>query len=106
MYLEQVYPHTNADELVLELEFQRQKTEVGGTVVLLKNLFVKFKMELVNRSGAVETGTAETQAKRLLLINNLGQSLHQNVDVVSNGTTVSSSVNLHPYKAILQADLS
>ena len=106
-YHEQVYPHTNADAPVLEFEFQGPKTEISGTVIDLKNLFLKVELKLVHKSGVVKKdGTAEAQTKRPLFINNLGQSLFHNVEVILNGTSVSSSNNLHPYKAILEADLS
>ena len=103
-YHEQVYPHTNADAPVLEFEFQGPKTEIS---IDLKNLFLKLVLKLVHKTGVVKKdGTAEAQTKRPLFINNLGQSLFQNVEVILNGTSVSSSNNLHPYKAILEADLS
>ena len=106
-YHEQVYPHTNADAPVLEFEFHGPKTEISGTVIDLKNLFLKLELKLVHKSGVVKKdGTAEAQTKRPLFINNLGQSLFQNVEVILNGTSVSSSNNLHPYKAILEAALS
>ena len=62
-------------------------------------------MKLVNKYGAVQKSTAKTQIKWRLSINNLGQSLFQTVKVVLNGTSVSSSNNLHTYKAIIEADL-
>ena len=101
-YHEQVYPHTNADAPVLEFEFQGPKTEISGTVIDLKNLFLKLEVKPVHKNGAVKRdGT-----KRRLFINNLGHNLFQNVEVVLNGTSVSSSNLLHPYKAMLDVDLS
>ena len=41
-----------------------------------------------------------------LCLSTLGESLFQNAEVVLNGTSGSSSNNLHLYKAILEADLS
>ena len=106
-YHEQFYPHTNADAPVFEFEFQGPKTAISGTVIDLKNLFLKLEVKLVHKSGVVKKdGTAEAQTKRPLFINNLGQILFQNVEVILNGTSVSSSNNLHHYKAILEADLS
>ena len=54
----------------------------------------------------MKKGTAETQTKRSVFMNNLGQRLFQNVEVALNGTSVSSSNNLHPFKTILEVDLS
>ena len=64
-------------------------------------------MKLVHKSGlAKKDGTAEAQTSQPLFINNLGQSLFQNGEVVLNGTSVSLSNKLHHYKATLEADLS
>ena len=90
----------------MDFEFQDPKTEISGTVIDLKNLFVKLELKLVHKSGPAEKdGTAEAPTKRSLFANNLGQSLFQNVDIILNGKSVSSSNNLQPYKAILEADL-
>ena len=63
-YHEQVYPHTNADAPVLEFEFQGPKTEISGTVLDLKNLFLKLEAKLVHKGGVVKKdGTAEAQTK-------------------------------------------
>ena len=105
-YHEHVDLHTNADAPVLELEFQYPKTEINGTLIGLKNLFVNFEVKLIDKCGLAKKGTAEAQTKRTLFINNMAQSLFQNVDVVLNGTIVSPLNNLRPYKAILVADLS
>ena len=70
-YHEQVYRHTSLDAPVLRFEFQGPKTEIGGTVVDLKKLLIKLKLKLDNKSGAAKKGTAETQTKRSLCINNL-----------------------------------
>ena len=106
-YHEHVDPHTNADAPVSQFEFRGPKTEISGTVIDLKNLFVKLEVKLVDKSGpAKKDGKAEAQTKRTLSFNNLGQSLFQNIEVVLNGTSVSSLNNLNLYKAILEADLS
>ena len=106
-YHKQVFPNTNVDEPVLEIEFQGPKTEISGTVIDLKNLSLKLDVKLVHKSRPVKKdGTAEAQSKRPLFINNLGQSLLQNVEVFLNDTSVSSSNNLHSNKAILEAHFS
>ena len=106
-YHKQLYPHTNVDEPILEIEFQGPRTEISGTAFDLKNLSLKLEVELVHKSGPVKKdGTAEAHNKRPLFINNLGQSLFQIVEVFLNDTSVSSSNNFHPNKAILEADLS
>ena len=101
-YDEIVYPPSNPDGPVLEFEFQAPKTEVGGSVVDLKNIFLKLEVQLEKHTGTA----ADQNAVLPIFINNLGQSLFQNVEILLNGTQVSTSLNLHPYKAMLEADLS
>ena len=74
-YQEHVHPHTsfralntNAHVPVLEFEFQGPKTEIGRTVVDMKNLFVQLELKLVDKSGAVK----KVQLRRK--INNLSLS--------------------------------
>ena len=101
-YDEIVYPPSNPDGPVLEFEFQAPKTEVGGSVVDLKNIFLKLEVQLEKHTGTA----ADQNAVLPIFVNNLGQSLFQNVEILLNGTQVSTSLNLHPYKAMLEADLS
>ena len=105
-YHEHVYPHTNAEASVFEFVFQSPKSQIGGTVVDLKVLFVKLELKLVSKSGAAKENTTETQTKRTFLFNNLGQSLFQKVEVELNGASDFSANNLHPYRSILEVDLS
>ena len=53
-YHEQVYPHTNADAPVLEFEFQGPRTEIIGTVIHLKNLFLKLEFETGSQKWGCE----------------------------------------------------
>ena len=63
------YPHTNADAPVLEFQFRGPETEIGGTVVDLKNLPVKLELKVVNKNRTVVKVTAEAQSKRPLFFN-------------------------------------
>ena len=45
-YHEDVFPPTSADAPVLEFDFQGAKTDIGGTVIDLVNLFLKLEVKL------------------------------------------------------------
>ena len=110
-YDEQIFPPTNSDGPVLEFEFQAPRTEICGTVADLNNILLKMELLLIKKSS----GEAAVRKKKSdgtdgeplpIFVNNIANNLWQNVEVFSNGTMVSSSSNLHPYKSILEADLS
>lgn len=124
-YEEICFPPANSDGPVLEFEFKTPKTEYGGTVVDTRNIIVNLELQLIDliKSGgggddttadAAEESTAAAatddskaiETNRPIWVNNLSQSLFQNIEIYLNGTLVSSSNNLHPYKSILEADLS
>lgn len=100
----QVFAPTNANEPLLEFSYTTPKTDVSGSVADLKNTYLKLELQLVR----AKTGDTTDDPKKLrpIFVNNLGQSLFSNVEVELNGTQVSNSNGLHPYKAILEADLS
>ena len=110
-YDEQIFPPTNSDGPVLEFEFQAPRTDISGTVADLNNILLKMELLLIKKSS----GEAAVRKKKSdgtdgeplpIFVNNIANSLWQNVEVFLNGTMVSSSSNLHPYKSILEADLS
>ena len=110
-YDEQIFPPTNSDGPVLEFEFQAPRTEICGTVADLNNILLKMELLLIKKSS----GEAAVRKKKSdgtdgeplpIFVNNIANSLWQNVEVFFNGTMVSSSSNLYPYKSILEADLS
>ena len=99
-YDEPVYPPTQSDAPVLEFEFTGPKTEVTGTFIDTKNIFLELEVQLV------PTTPAAKPENKPVFVNNLAHSLFQNVEVFLNGTSVSSANNLHPYKSIMETDLS
>ena len=99
-YDEPVYPPTQSDAPVLEFEFTGPKTEVTGTFIDTKNIFLELEVQLV------PTMPAAKPENKPVFVNNLAHSLFQNVEVFLNGTSVSSANNLHPYKSIMETDLS
>ena len=102
-YHEEIFTANSADGPVLEFDFQGAKTDIGGTVIDLVNLFLKLevKMKFVGRGD-----DDDVTDKKPVFVNNLMHSLFQNVEVSLNGTPVSSANNLYPYKTLVEAELS
>ena len=102
-YHEEIFTPNSADGPVLEFDFQGAKTDIGGTVIDLVNLFLKLdvKLKYVGRNSEDEVSTSKP-----VFVNNLMHSLFQNVEISLNGTPVSSANNLYPYKALVEALLS
>ena len=102
-YHEEVFTPTSADGPVLEFEFQGAKTDIGGTVIDLVNLFVKIDVKL--KFVGKEKAEAVADLKPTF-VNNLMHSFFQNVEISLNGTPISSANNLYPNKALVEAELS
>ena len=103
-YHEEVFTPNSADGPVLEFDFQRAKTDIGGTVIDLVNLFLNIDVKM-KFTGKDADADLEVE-KKPVFVNNLMHSLFQNVEISLNGTPVSSANNLYPYKALLEAELS
>ena len=103
-YHEEVFTPNSADGPVLEFDFQGSKTDIGGTVINLVNLFLKLdvKMKYIGK----ETGADFELDKKPVFVNNLLHSLFQNVEISLNGAPVSSGNNLYSYKTLVEAELS
>ena len=101
-YHEEVFTPTSGDGPVLEFDFQGAKTDIGGTVIDLVNIFVKLdlKPKYVGKEKAKDVADLKPT-----FINNLMQSLFQNVEISLNGTPISSANNLYPFKALVEAEL-
>ena len=93
------------DPFVLEFEFTGAKTDIGGTVIDLVNLFLKLDVKLKHLSNS-NTESDDDVSKKPVFVNNLMHSIFQNVEVALNGTPVSSSNKLYPYRALVEAELS
>ena len=104
-YNEEVFTPTSADGPVLEFEFTGAKTDIGGTVIDLVNLFLKLDVKLKHLSNS-KTESDDDVSKKPVFVNNLMHSIFQNVEVALNGTPVSSSNNLYPYRALVETELS
>ena len=103
-YHEEVFTANSADAPVLEFDFQGAKTDIGGTVIDLVNLFLKLDVKL-KFTGKEADADLDFDKKPVFVIN-LMHSLFQNVEISLNGTPVSSANNLYPYKALVEAELS
>ena len=90
-YHEEVYTPTSADGPVLEFDFQGAKTDIGGTVIDLANLFVKLDVELNYASKEKAEDVADL---KLTFVNDLMHSLFQNVEISLKRTSISSANNL------------
>ena len=103
-YHEEVFTPNSADGPVLEFDFQGAKTDIGGTVIDLVNLFLKIDVKM---KFTCKDADADLEVeKKPVFVNNLMHSLFQNVEISLNGTPVSSANNLYPYKALVEAELS
>ena len=102
-YHEEVFTPTSADGPVLEFDFQGAKTDIGDTVIDLVNLFVKLdvKLKYVGKEKAEDVADLKPT-----FVDNLMHSLFQNVEILLNGTPISSENNLYPFKALVEAELS
>ena len=100
---EEVFTITSPDGPVLEFEFQGPKTEIGGSVLDLRNTFLKLEVQM---KFVGQTKGDPNEKVVPSFANNLMHSLFHNLEVLVNGVTVSTSNNLYPYKALLEAELS
>ena len=55
---------------------------------------------------AVADSTTPIKTEKPIFVNNLAESMWQNVQVILNETIVSSPYNLYPYKTALEVDFS
>ena len=99
-YHEEVFTPNSAEGI----DFQGPKTDIGGTVIDLVNLFLKIdvKMKFTGKDADADLKVE----KKPVFVDNLMHSLFQNVEISLNGTPVSSANNLYPYKALVEAELS
>ena len=100
---EEVFTPTSADGPVLEFDYQGAKTDIGGTVIDLVNLFVKLdvKLRYVGQEKAEDVADLKPT-----FVNNLMHSLFQNVEISLSGTPLPSANNLYPFKTLVEAELS
>ena len=102
-YHEEVFTLTSADGPVLEFDFQGAKTNIGGTVIDLVNLFVKLDVKLKNVGKEKAKDVADPKPT---FVKNLLHSLLQKIELSLNGTPISSANNVCPFKALVEAELS
>ena len=103
-YHEEVFTPNSAEGPVLDFDSQGSKTDIGGRVIDLVNLFLKLDVKMKNTGK--ETEADFKIGKKPVFVNNLMHSLFQNVKISLNGTPVSSANKLYPYKALVEAELS
>ena len=101
-YHEEVFTPTSGEGPVLEFDFQGAKTDIGGTVIDLVDLFVKLDVKPKYVGKVKAENVADLKPT---FVNNLMHSLFQNVEISLNGTPISSANNLYPFKALVQAEL-
>ena len=99
---EQIFPPTDSNAPVLEFEFQGARTELGGTVIDTRNIYMSLELSLEKITSGKDTAATI----RPYFINNIAHSLWQNVEVFVAGTQVTNANNLYPFKSIVEADLS